>query len=68
MYILSMPKGIFMFALTLEALYERSWTGPMLFAMDCSTVITNQVLAFTKACSTLSTQSVLSVDHALCES
>ena len=33
--LLSMPT-ILMFAIALEALYARSWTGPMLFSRDCS--------------------------------
>ena len=52
-----------MFVMTPEALYESSWTGPMLFSMDCSTLYYKQVLAFTKAWSMPSIRCVLSVDQ-----
>ena len=35
---LSTPT-ILIFAIALEALYQRSWTGPLLFSMDCSMVL-----------------------------
>ena len=35
-------------AITLEALFESSWTGPTVFCVDCLTSY-NQVLAFTRS-------------------
>ena len=37
------------FVIAAEALNEKSWTGPVLFSMDCSMLYYNQVLAFTKS-------------------
>ena len=35
-HLLSTPRQ---FTIAPEGLYERSWTGPMLFSMDCSTLL-----------------------------
>ena len=40
-----LSKTILVVVIAPEVFYDKSWTGPMLFSMNCSTLY-NQVLAF----------------------
>ena len=33
------PEKILLFTIAPEALYERSWTGPMIFSIACTTFL-----------------------------
>ena len=55
----------FEYAIAPEALYERPWIGPMLFSMDCFTLLLLSISFHKKAWSELYTHCLLSVDQVL---